>query len=50
MKRDFYTIQNKTNRLSLDTTDERNGLISHVYPQLRQYCLTKYNVQFQVIG
>ncbi|CAF3813414.1 unnamed protein product, partial [Rotaria sp. Silwood1] len=30
-----------------DTTDERNGLIEHVYPQLRKYCRTKYNIQFQ---
>ncbi|CAF1109225.1 unnamed protein product [Adineta steineri] len=30
-----------------DTTDERNGLIDRVYPRLREYCLTKYNIQFQ---
>ena len=32
----------------IDTTDERNGLIEHVYPRLREYCLSKYNLQFQV--
>jgi hypothetical protein len=36
--------------LLLDTTDERNGLIERVYPRLREYCLTKYNIQFQVIS
>ena len=35
--------------LFLDTTEERNGLIDHVYPRLREYCLTKYKIQFQVI-
>ncbi|CAF1208755.1 unnamed protein product [Adineta steineri] len=30
-----------------DTTDERNGLIEHVYPRLREYCLNEYNIQFQ---
>ncbi|UJR21418.1 hypothetical protein I4U23_024507 [Adineta vaga] len=30
-----------------DTTEERNGLIDLVYPRLRDYCLTKYNIQFQ---
>ncbi|CAF1262624.1 unnamed protein product [Rotaria magnacalcarata] len=30
-----------------DTTDERNGLIERVYPQLRKYCLNKYKIQFQ---
>ncbi|CAF1533025.1 unnamed protein product, partial [Rotaria sordida] len=29
-----------------DTTDERNGLIERVYPRLRKYCRTKYNIQF----
>jgi len=33
----------------IDTTDERNGLIDRVYPRLREYCLNKYNIQFQVI-
>ncbi len=32
-----------------DTTEERNGLIECVYPRLREYCLKKYNIQFQVI-
>ena len=34
---------------SLDTTNERNGLIESVYPRLREYCVSKYNIQFQVI-
>jgi hypothetical protein len=34
---------------SSDTTEERNGLIEQVYPRLREYCLKKYNIQFQVI-
>jgi hypothetical protein len=33
---------------SLDTVEERDILIQNVYPKLRQYCLQKYNVQFQV--
>jgi hypothetical protein len=32
----------------LDTVDERDALIESVYPELREYCLQKYNVQFQV--
>lgn len=32
-----------------DTTEERNGLIDCVYPRLREYCLNKYKIQFQVI-
>jgi len=31
-----------------DTVDERDALIESVYPELRKYCLEKYNVQFQV--
>ena len=35
--------------LTSDTTEERNGLIDRVYPRLREYCLAKYKIQFQVI-
>jgi hypothetical protein len=49
MRQDFNVMTHDCCSLTLDTTDERNGLIERVYPRLREYCLTKYNIQFQVI-
>ena len=32
----------------IDTVDERDALIECVYPELQEYCLQRYNIQFQV--
>ncbi|XP_064619858.1 NACHT and WD repeat domain-containing protein 2-like [Lineus longissimus] len=32
-----------------DTTEERNYLMEHVYPQLQKYCMAKYGLEFQVV-
>ena len=31
-----------------DTINERNALVQHVYPKLREYCREKYGLEFQV--
>ena len=31
-----------------DTHTERDYLISHVYPKLKEYCKKQYNLEFQV--
>ena len=30
-------------------TPERNALMEHAYPRLKEYCRTKYRFEFQVI-
>ena len=34
--------------LFVDTKEERNALMQHVYPQLSDYCRDKHGLQFQV--
>ncbi|CAF1376711.1 unnamed protein product, partial [Adineta steineri] len=45
--RKFNSVRLFVSSTFTDTTDERNGLINHVYPRLREYCLNKYKIQFQ---
>ena len=32
----------------LDTKEERNALMQHVYPKLADYCRKKHGLEFQV--
>jgi len=36
------------NACATDMTPERNALMEHAYPQLKEYCRTKYRFEFQV--
>ncbi|CAF1452564.1 unnamed protein product, partial [Adineta steineri] len=45
--RKFNSVRLFVSSTFTDTTDERNGLINHVYPRLREYCLNRYKIQFQ---
>ena len=40
-------MQANTNLFFLDTEHERNALMEHVYPKLREFCLKK-GYEFQV--
>lgn len=43
----LITTSNKWNKF-LDTQNERDYLIEHVFPKLKDYCKKKYDLTFQV--
>ena len=45
----YLCLNIKFEHFYLDTSMERNSLMQHIYPKLKEYCREKHGLEFQVV-
>ena len=45
----FLIIEQPVCRCTADTVEERNYLLSHVFPQLKDYCRARHGIEFHAL-